>query len=336
MKYNLTITLFVILIFDSSSTTIYNYNDHFYFADSTIWDYEYSRGTGYQNCPVTIDGRKNTICEIGILSIFSGTTYSDGNLHEPNNIHSGEFIYEVEAKFSTTNITGTAGFGLWDGDLPNANGVWFVMYGDSCHQFWQGTRCQVFDEGLFKHNELINLDYSQWHLYKIIKWSDSCKFYIDNQLVSSYLGITPTEKSKTTQWVDNTKVFLDHSYTFTKIPKNEKIYMDYSVLQSIDTTTTRINRQLQQTNDLINSDLTVFPNPFNSEVNINYYIRLHSKVEINIFNTNSQLVEKILSTSSQPGQYTIKFDSSDLSSGIYFCQLKTKYLTSFIKMILLK
>jgi hypothetical protein len=79
-----------------------------------------------------------------------------------------------------------------------------------------------------------------------------------------------------------------------------------------------------------------YPNPFNPSTVINYDIPKSSLVEITVFDITGSEVKKIVSAYKQPGSYSVIFDGSNYSSGLYFYRLKADGFTSTQKMILIK
>jgi hypothetical protein len=65
-----------------------------------------------------------------------------------------------------------------------------------------------------------------------------------------------------------------------------------------------------------------FPNPFNNTTMIRYIIAKISLVKIRIYNILGQQVEELISLVHDPGRYSIKFDASKLSSGIYYLSME--------------
>ena len=75
--------------------------------------------------------------------------------------------------------------------------------------------------------------------------------------------------------------------------------------------------------------LSCYPNPFNNITNINYTIPEDGNVEISLYNVLGEKVGALVtaSTSSateyqKAGQYTVKFDGSNLRQGVYYCELR--------------
>ena len=87
--------------------------------------------------------------------------------------------------------------------------------------------------------------------------------------------------------------------------------------------------------------LANFPNPFNPETTINYYLKENSKVSLKIYNIKGQLVKTLLDDIKPAGDHSVIWDGSDsngnrVGSAIYFYKLKTDNFKKTKKMILLK
>ena len=80
-----------------------------------------------------------------------------------------------------------------------------------------------------------------------------------------------------------------------------------------------------------------FPNPFNPSTTIKYRLeRPESFVRLSIYNTNGELLEKLIEGSQSAGVYSIKWNASKFSSGIYFCRMNVDGLLKSIKLVYLK
>jgi hypothetical protein len=65
-----------------------------------------------------------------------------------------------------------------------------------------------------------------------------------------------------------------------------------------------------------------YPNPFNNSTVIEYELPLKSKVELKVYNSIGQLVKILVNSEQNASYYAIIFNAENLSSGIYFYQLK--------------
>ncbi len=79
-----------------------------------------------------------------------------------------------------------------------------------------------------------------------------------------------------------------------------------------------------------------YPNPFNPVTTIKYDIVKAQSVKVTIYDIIGREVATLVNEQQQPGSYEIKWDASNVSSGIYFYQLKTKDYVYTKKMILMK
>ena len=81
-----------------------------------------------------------------------------------------------------------------------------------------------------------------------------------------------------------------------------------------------------------------YPNPFNPTTSISFSLRQPESVSIEIFNLQGQKVSTLLSNQSlSAGSHSISFDAGNLSSGLYFYQMRTS--SGFLdtrKMLLVK
>ena len=79
-----------------------------------------------------------------------------------------------------------------------------------------------------------------------------------------------------------------------------------------------------------------YPNPFNPMTNIQFEIPDLEKVTLKIYDILGREISTLINEEKKTGIYRIKFDGTDLPSGIYFYQLKAGMFTQTKKMILLK
>ena len=84
-----------------------------------------------------------------------------------------------------------------------------------------------------------------------------------------------------------------------------------------------------------------YPNPFNPVTTISYDIAKDGDVVINIFNIRGQRVKTLVDEYHQIGRYVVDWNGTDdngrnVSSGVYFYQMKTGTYTSTRRMVMLK
>jgi len=79
-----------------------------------------------------------------------------------------------------------------------------------------------------------------------------------------------------------------------------------------------------------------YPNPFNPTTMIEYAVKKEGIVELIVYDVLGNVVKKLVDERNSPGNYSIEFDATELSSGIYFYHLKVNEFLETKKMVLLK
>jgi hypothetical protein len=79
-----------------------------------------------------------------------------------------------------------------------------------------------------------------------------------------------------------------------------------------------------------------YPNPFNPETNINFQIPVREFVSLKIFDLLGKEIFVLVSEELNPGLYNVKFNSENLSSGVYFYRLQSGNFTETKKLVFLK
>jgi subtilisin family serine protease len=79
-----------------------------------------------------------------------------------------------------------------------------------------------------------------------------------------------------------------------------------------------------------------YPNPFNAATTIRYEIPEASPVIISIYDINGHLVEMLENTTRQPGKYSVTWDASSVSSGVYMYRIQAGGFQQVKKCLLVK
>lgn len=79
-----------------------------------------------------------------------------------------------------------------------------------------------------------------------------------------------------------------------------------------------------------------YPNPFNPSTKINYSIPEDSRVSIRIYDLSGKEVYTLVDEYKSAGYYSVNFNASSLSSGVYFYNINADKFTATKKMTLLK
>ena len=80
-----------------------------------------------------------------------------------------------------------------------------------------------------------------------------------------------------------------------------------------------------------------YPNPFNPETTIKYFLPESAQVHLEVFDLTGRSVAVLVNNESQAeGEYTVNFDASSLPSGIYVYRLEANDFQQTRKMTMLK
>ena len=64
-----------------------------------------------------------------------------------------------------------------------------------------------------------------------------------------------------------------------------------------------------------------YPNPFNSQTIISYSVPKRSFIQLKIYDVLGKEIKEIENGMKDAGNYSLTFDASELTSGIYFIRL---------------
>jgi hypothetical protein len=103
-------------------------------------------------------------------------------------------------------------------------------------------------------------------------------------------------------------------------------------LRTIDHVSDGTGSEIPKAYDLKNN----YPNPFNPTTSIEFSITNSGFVTLRVYDVLGNELRTLVNEEKSPGDYKIRFDGSNLSSGIYFYVLNAGGKTFCKKMCLLK
>jgi len=98
------------------------------------------------------------------------------------------------------------------------------------------------------------------------------------------------------------------------------------------TSLTVLELDLPKTYDLSQN----YPNPFNPTTTINYQIPQNGRVSIKIYDVLGREVRMLVDEDKPTGRYSVSFNASHLSSGVYFYSIRSGDYRAIKKMVLIK
>lgn len=127
----------------------------------------------------------------------------------------------------------------------------------------------------------------------------------------------------------STVVFDNKIFVIAGVAKYDNAYQYFMCSQSIDLDQVSSSKKIKSDSEFNRSGLNQnYPNPFNPETTIRYTVYERGKVQILIYNTNGQLVRKLVNGYKSKGEYDVSWNGKNekgnqLASGNYFYQLIT-------------
>jgi hypothetical protein len=79
-----------------------------------------------------------------------------------------------------------------------------------------------------------------------------------------------------------------------------------------------------------------YPNPFNPATNINYQIPTSGKVSLKVYDMLGKEVASLVNEFQSEGSYSVKFNASNLPSGMYIYEFRANSFTACKKLLLVK
>jgi|WetSurMetagenome_2_1015567.scaffolds.fasta_scaffold111421_1 hypothetical protein len=79
-----------------------------------------------------------------------------------------------------------------------------------------------------------------------------------------------------------------------------------------------------------------YPNPFNPSTVITYSIPISSKVTLTVYDVLGKLITTLVNEKQESGSYSVNFNASGLSNGMYFYKMQSDNFVKTNKMLLLK
>jgi len=128
-----------------------------------------------------------------------------------------------------------------------------------------------------------------------------------------------------------------NAYTFTDVPnRNGKIQYR---LKQLDFDGSYEYSDVVEVNLSLPAEFSLrqnYPNPFNPTTQITYSLPVAAKVVLKIFNIQGREITTLVNKNQEAGNYTMVFDASRLSSGVYFYEINAGGFNAKKKMMLIK
>jgi hypothetical protein len=280
----------------------------------------------------------------GPKSYIPGVTFIDNN----NN-----GVYDAGIDTPIDTATDVRGRIMGVGKYPGAKNLGLSSF----HQYYNGIdpvdRFQLRNYALGLNNSGGNIDPCTWSQGSVVggtKCEDVNPYFMysgDPYLIIGWINQTPMDQRQISntgpfQLVKNDTISIVVAYVLGQgtnglnsitVAKNNDIAAQ-NLFDSNFSPTTGINDNSFSKFDFnLNQN---YPNPFNPTTVISYSLPSSSNVKLIVYNTLGQVVKTLESGYKTAGNYSINFNASNLSSGIYFYKLEAGSFSQIKKMMLIK
>ncbi|HWA06579.1 MAG TPA: T9SS type A sorting domain-containing protein, partial [Ignavibacteria bacterium] len=123
---------------------------------------------------------------------------------------------------------------------------------------------------------------------------------------------------------------LSEIYNIWNTSYNQRPY--YVMCEDIPLAVEQIGTEIPNAYSLLQN----YPNPFNPVTRINFTIPERTVALIKVYDVTGKLISELLNKELSAGTYSVSWDASSFSGGVYFYSLITSKFTQTKKMILVK
>lgn len=281
---------------------------------------------------ITNSNELSTTDSINVKVLPSGIAYGGSPVTVPGTIEAEN--YDI----------GGEGIAYHDADANNAGlvyrpdeGVDLSADGGQIHIYWIVSGEWV--EYTFDVDEAGNYIFKPY--VATVPGFGNFTLYVDNVDVSgkkrvkgtgSFINFKPIETEPVTLEAGTHIMRFEFDTDFNSEKNNWLFSMNKIVVQKSDAVS---NEQEPETPaDFVLSQN--YPNPFNPSTQINFSVPKAGKVSLKVFNMLGQTVQILVDEFRSSGQYSVSFDATQLSSGVYVYQLEFEGKVLSNKMILMK
>lgn len=138
------------------------------------------------------------------------------------------------------------------------------------------------------------------------------------------------------------KVYADRIYergiySDSNNPRNIFLTTRYGIMKFVDTlTVTSVNSDIESERPISYQIFQNYPNPFNPVTTIKYQIPADGFVTLKVYDVLGKEVALLEKQHRTAGSYTVNFDASNLSSGLYIYEIRVNDFVQQRKMMVLK
>ena len=280
----------------------------------------------------------STLLKLAANSIYivSTANTNDGKTHIVYGWSATGILYRNYNGSSWSTET-TIGDGEKSPNISTVSNDLFVVWGDSYDYY---VRYRQYDANpLAPQNLTFSLNPGDNHIR--LQWNANTEPDLSQYEISRKVNETAWQVVTTTTntyWVDPDWAYNDSPFDVSYRIRAKDVNNHYSSYSNIVT----CHPYPMKRSDYASFDVPAeykpvsYPNPFNPATNISYQIKDKGFVSLKVYDMLGKVVSELVNEVQDAGEYSVIFDGSNLSSGIYFCSMQAGTFTHVKKMVLAK
>jgi photosystem II stability/assembly factor-like uncharacterized protein len=176
----------------------------------------------------------------------------------------------------------------------------------------------------------INMGLTDTAILALTYTTNQDRIFAGTQSGMFYTTVTGTKWTKINSGLKSTYVTClatDNDFIYAAIASAGVWKYSLAKINDKEISTDNSNTKIQTQN---------YPNPFNPATVISFQVKMNSKVTLRIYDAMGREIQTLMNENMQPGMYDVKFDGSQLPSGVYYYKMVMDGFTETKKMILIK
>jgi hypothetical protein len=304
-------------VWDSSIQLLYEYNLDNNLISTTLQSYDSSNWENETRTTYTYDQSGNEITLL--LESWQNNQWTNSG--------------RAYSYYSQVNRRDSLLFQKWDGNSWQNYSRTSFYYDSSTTflnyfiaQLWTGNQFQDYLMIKIMNDEFGNQIQQLEEIWNGSGWVNDIKR--DYTYIWNYFESCNAELWNGTNWEPGDTPILVNSPDGFKIAIISQNINIYYLIVNVESTNSNTPKDFSLSQN--------FPNPFNPTTSLLYTIGSRQFVTLKVYDLLGREIATLVNEEKTAGSYEVEFDGSDLTSGIYFYQLKAGTYSETKKMILLK
>lgn len=225
------------------------------------------------------------------------------------------------------NSNSSLAFGTYD---FNSQGIYDALY---------QLRLSRNIRGIFDKSKLNVSYFSQMKSWADV-WDDSTSGRFHHKyIISDPTGNYPTSSvlMGSSDWTNESNLYNDENILIIHSPSvanqyYQEFHQRYKEVSGHPVSINTLSNEIPLDFKLYQN----YPNPFNGQTVIRFSVNRQTVVNVQVYNVLGQKVTDLVNSSFNPGEYQVTYNSSSLSSGIYYYTMRSEGYSDVKKLVITK